>query len=117
MELITYLPNSIGHAVIWVTCDRLTKYAYFVALPTKFSTIDLTLCFLVEIFRLHEVPKSKIFYCDPLSSLAPYGHFLNKRDNSQILHNISPKNIRENEVVNWCLETYLRCFAKDQPRH
>lgn len=33
MDFITHLPNSHGHTVIWVICDRLTKFAHFIALP------------------------------------------------------------------------------------
>jgi len=37
MDFITHLPASVGHSVIWVICDRLTKYAHFLALPKQFN--------------------------------------------------------------------------------
>ena len=64
--LITHLPNSFGHTVIWVICDRLTKFVHFIALPTKFTAEDLAHCFSVEICRLHGVPKSIVSNQDPL---------------------------------------------------
>jgi len=41
MDFITHLPSSVGHTVIWVVCDRLTKYAHLVALPTNFTAPTL----------------------------------------------------------------------------
>jgi hypothetical protein len=35
MDFITHLPQSFGHTVIWVICDRLTKFVHFIALPTN----------------------------------------------------------------------------------
>jgi len=34
MDFITNLSSSVGHSIIWVICDRLTKYAHFIAFPT-----------------------------------------------------------------------------------
>ncbi|XP_058747091.1 uncharacterized protein LOC131620088 [Vicia villosa] len=66
MDFITHLLNSLGHTVIWVVCDRFTKFSHFIALPTKFSAKDLALRFSVEICRLHGVPKSIVSDRDPL---------------------------------------------------
>jgi hypothetical protein len=66
MDFITHLPNSFGHTVIWVICDRLTKLVYFMALPTKFSVEDLTHRFSVDICRLNGIPKTIITDRDPL---------------------------------------------------
>jgi len=66
MDFINHLPNSFGHTIIWVICDRLTKYVHFLALPTKFTAEDLVIRFSTEICRLHGIPKSIISYRDPL---------------------------------------------------
>jgi len=47
MDFITHLPSSAGHSVIWVVCDRLTKYAHFIALPTHFTAQQLAKRFSV----------------------------------------------------------------------
>jgi len=41
IDFITHLPMSTGHSVIWVICDRLTKYAHFLALTTYFTAQQL----------------------------------------------------------------------------
>lgn len=61
-----YWPSSFSHTVIWVVCDRLSKSAHFIALPTSFTTTQLANRFSVEICRLHGVANSIIFDRDPL---------------------------------------------------
>nr|KYP41448.1 Retrotransposable element Tf2 [Cajanus cajan] len=46
MDFITSLPSSYGYTVIWVVCDRLSKYSHFVALPTRFTTQQLSQRFM-----------------------------------------------------------------------
>lgn len=58
MDFITHLPQSHGKTTIWVIVDRLTKYAHFVALPNRFTTSTLAPIFLVEVYRLHGMPKT-----------------------------------------------------------
>lgn len=58
MDFIMQLPNSFGHTVIWVICDRLSKYVHFIALPSHFIAKDLVTRFVVEIFCLHGSPNS-----------------------------------------------------------
>lgn len=58
MDFITNLPQSFGHTVIWVICDRLTKSIHLVGLPTHFQAQDLARRFAAEIFRLLGCPKS-----------------------------------------------------------
>ena len=66
MDFITHLLASAGHTIIWVICDRLTKYAHLIALPTSFTTPNLARRFSIEICRLHEILKSIISDRDPL---------------------------------------------------
>jgi len=73
MDFITHLPMSIGNSVIWVICDRLTKYAHFLALLTHFTAQQLASRFSVEICRLHGLPKT-IFFDRDLCLSAPSGN-------------------------------------------
>ncbi|KAL0374348.1 UNVERIFIED_CONTAM: Transposon Tf2-11 polyprotein [Sesamum radiatum] len=58
MDFITHLPISAGKTVIWVVVDRLSKYAHFIGLPTKFSAASLVEVFSRVICRLHGLPKT-----------------------------------------------------------
>lgn len=66
MDFITHLPQSYGHTVIWVICDRLSKSIHLIALPNHYTATDLTRRFMVEIFCLHGLPKSIVSDRDPL---------------------------------------------------
>lgn len=109
MDFITHLPNSFGHTVIWVVCDRLTKSVHFMALPTKFSVEDLTHRFSVDICRLNGIPKTIITDRDPL--------FLSKLWKELFkIQGTTLSIVRQTEVVNRTLESYLCCFVSDFPR-
>ncbi|XP_058733354.1 uncharacterized protein LOC131604963 [Vicia villosa] len=79
MDFITHLPNSFGHTVIWVICDRLTKFFHFLALPTNFTAKDLASRFSVEIYRLHGNPKSIVSDRDPLFLSSFWKEFFKKQ--------------------------------------
>ncbi|XP_058741863.1 uncharacterized protein LOC131614269 [Vicia villosa] len=117
MDFITHLPNSFGHTVIWVICDRLTKYVHFLALPTSFTAKDLASRYMVEIFRLHGTPKSIISDRDPLFLSSFWKSFF-KAQGTTLKYSTSyhPETDGQTEVVNRSVETYLRCFVGDHPK-
>ncbi|XP_058769067.1 uncharacterized protein LOC131642924 [Vicia villosa] len=117
MDFITHLPNSFGHTVIWVICDRLTKFVHFLALPTKFTAKDLASRFSVEIYRLHGNPKSIVSDRDSLFLSSFWKEFF-KQQGTILKYSTSyhPETDGQTEVVNRSLETYLRCFTSDHPR-
>ncbi|CAI8607601.1 unnamed protein product [Vicia faba] len=118
MDFITHLPKSFGHTVIWVTCDRLTKFVHFIALPTKFSAKALESRFSVEVFYLHGLPKFIIPDRDPLF-LNNFWHDFFKQQGTTLKYNTSyhPEIDCQIEVVNWSLETYLLCLVGDHTCH
>lgn len=117
MDFITHLPNSFGHTVIWVICDRLTKFVHFIALPTKFTAEDLATRFSVEICRLHGMPKTIVSDRDPLF-LSTFWKELFRVQGTTLKYSTAyhPETDGQTEVVNRTLETYLRCFVSDNPR-
>lgn len=59
MDLVTGLPKSSRkHDVVWVIVDRLTKSARFIGIKTTDSLETLSQIYLMDIVRLHGVPKS-----------------------------------------------------------
>ncbi|GKV33977.1 hypothetical protein SLEP1_g42408 [Rubroshorea leprosula] len=49
MDFIEGLPNSMGHTVILVIVDKLSKYAHFLALSHPYTTIKIAQLYLVNI--------------------------------------------------------------------
>jgi hypothetical protein len=58
MDFITGLPTVQGKDCIYVVVDRLTKYAHFFAIPTRYSASQVAELFFREVFRLHGLPKN-----------------------------------------------------------
>ncbi|WVZ02752.1 hypothetical protein V8G54_023558 [Vigna mungo] len=87
MDFIGGLPKVQGKDTILVVVDRLTKYAHFLALAHPFTTTEVAQLFIKEIVKLHGF--------------------------STAYH---PQSDGQTEVVNRCLETYLRCMTSTHPR-
>ena len=58
MDFITGLPQVQERDYIYVVIDRLTKFAHFFSIPSKFSTTHVAKLFFREVFRLHGLPKT-----------------------------------------------------------
>lgn len=60
MDFITGLPPSRGYTAIMVVVDRLSKYAHFAPLPTRFDVLRVTHLFINTIVRHHGFPKTLV---------------------------------------------------------
>ena len=59
MDFVTHFPRtSLGHDVVWVIVDRLTKSAHFLAVQMTFTLEKFCRLYIREIIRLHGVPIS-----------------------------------------------------------
>ncbi|KAJ0828513.1 putative nucleotidyltransferase, Ribonuclease H [Helianthus annuus] len=116
MDFITNLPPSKGKTVIWVIVDRLSKFAHFIALPTHYTAVSLAAIFMKEIYKLHGLPKTIVSDRDPIF-VSRFWRELFKQMGTQLLHSSAyhPQTDGQTEVVNRCLEAYLRVFVFDTP--
>lgn len=53
MDFITGLPSSRGYTAIMVVVDRLSKYAHFAPLPSKFDALRVAHLFINTVVRHH----------------------------------------------------------------
>ncbi|KAH9762794.1 hypothetical protein KPL70_000939 [Citrus sinensis] len=106
MDFIEGLPKSSGKQIIFVVVDRLSKYAHFMPLSHPYTALDVAQLFLDNVYKLHGLPNSivsdrdKVFTSTFWQSLTAY----------------HPQTDGQTEVVNKCLEQYLRCMVGDRPK-
>ncbi|KAL9422110.1 hypothetical protein AB3S75_034387 [Citrus x aurantiifolia] len=117
MDFIEGLPKSHGKKVIMVVVDRLSKYAHFLALAHPYTAKDVAQVFLDNIYKLHGLPKTIISDRDRIFTSHFWRHLFTLQG-TQLLMSTSyhPQTDGQTEIVNKCLEQYLRCMTGDKPK-
>jgi hypothetical protein len=115
MDFIVGLPKSGNKSVIMVAVDHLSKYAHLCALQHPFIASTLAQLFMDQVFKFHGMPHYIVYDCEP-TFIRNFWQELFKLQGTQ-LHlskNYHPQTDGKTEVVNKCLETYLRCFSSER---
>ena len=116
MDFIDSLPHSNGKSTIFVVVDRLSKYAYFIAISHPYTAFGVARIFFDSIFRLHGVPRSIVCDRDPTFTSAFWRELFSLQGTTfNFSSSYHPQTDGQTEVVNQTLEMYLRCFTSSRP--
>jgi hypothetical protein len=112
MDFIIGLPKLGNKSIIMVVFDHLSKYAHLCALQHPFTASTVAQLFMDQVFKLHGMPLSIVSSHDPTFT-SNFWQELFKLQGTQLHLSIAyyPQTDGQTEVVNKCLETYLRCLA------
>jgi len=118
MDFVQGLPLSQGHSVILVVVDRLSKYNHFTSLSHPYTAAKVAQLFISNIFKLHGMPTSIISDRDPTFTNALWRELFRLQGTSRKMStSYHHQTYGQAEIVNKCLDYYLRCFTQDSPRH
>ena len=117
MDFIEALPVSQGKTALLVVVDRLSKYAHFIPLTHPYTAAQVAQLFLDHVYKLHGLPKTIVSDRDKVfMSLFWQSLFKMLQVELRMSSVYHPQTDGQTEIVNKCLETYLRCITRETPK-
>ena len=103
--------------MIFVVVDRLSKYSHFISLAHPYTASKIAQLFVSNIFKLHGMPIFIVSNRDPTFTSKFWKELFSLHGTSLKMCTIChPQTDGQTEIVNKCLENYLRCFVLDRPK-
>lgn len=116
MDFITHLPTSQGYTCILVVVDRLSKAAHFGLLPTNYTASKVAFLLWEIVTKHHGIPKSFVSDRDAIFLSKIWTELFQLQGTTlKMSSSYHPQTDGLSEVVNRCLEQYLRCFVSEEP--
>ena len=94
-----------------------SKYAQFLPFSHPYTAQSVAKLFFDNIFKLHGMPATIVSNRDPLFTSTFWREIFKLQGTQlQMTSSYHPQSDGQTEVVNRCLENYLRCYIGDHPK-
>ena len=115
-DFIEELLFSHGKDVIFVILNQLSKCSHFIPLKHPYTALEVAQVFMDNVFKLHGLPKTIVSDRDPIFTSNFWQRLFNIYGTKLLMSSAyHPQTDGQTEVVNYCLEQYLRRKAGDKP--
>ena len=106
----------MGFEVILVVVDRLTNYVNFVPVSHPYSAAKIASLYMQHVFKLHGMLSSIISDKDATFTSLFWSELFKLQGTVLAMSTTyHPQTDGQTEIVNKCLEQYLRAFIGDRP--